>query len=47
MSSSSLSQMQLCSQCGVNPAKFFQLESQQHSCEQCTLNEIYSQEVQS
>lgn len=32
-----------CSTCG-QPAKFFQLASQQHACEQCTLNEIYTQE---
>ena len=30
-------------ECGA-AAKFFQLESGKHVCEQCTLNEIYSEE---
>ena len=30
-------------ECG-KPAKFFQLESGKHVCEQCTLNEIYAEE---
>ena len=29
--------------CG-NPAKFFKLETGMHQCEQCTLNQIYSEE---
>jgi hypothetical protein len=35
----------MCNLCNIQPAKFFQLELQKHACEQCTLNEIYAQEV--